>query len=86
MNKRIMKKKDLKRRNDFLEKAESLVTTVDYYFKHSHYGFFLHCLDLHGSNIYSDIYWDEYDKWISSTNGKRCWTHIMKKNNIPKHI
>ena len=56
MNKRMKKKNDLKRRNDFLEKAESLVTTIDYYFKHTHYSLFPRCLDLPDSDIYIRIY------------------------------
>ena len=85
MNKRIKKKNDIKRFDEFFFKAENLVTTLDYYFKHSHYDFFLHCI--HCLDLFDfDIYWEEYDKWIGSTNGKRYWSYVRKKNNIPKYL
>lgn len=82
MNKRTKKKNDTKRFDEFFFKAENLVATLNYYFKHTHYSLFLHCLDLPDS----DIYWEEYDKWIGSTNGKRYWSYVRKKNNLPKYL
>ena len=82
MNKRIKKKHDLNRKHYLINKAESIRFNLDYCF--------ISNLLSNGYHIpypiYSDSYWIEYDKWLSSVNGKRCMSYILKKLHIPKVI
>lgn len=80
MNKRIRKKNDNDRIFDRqLEVAIGLaVERADAYAR------------LEGYKEANDIFWrnceEEYDKWVKLPCGKRCWTYILKKHNIPKYI
>ena len=80
MNKRIKKKNDNDRIFDRLLKVTTrLATEVADTYAH-----------LEGYKEANDIFWrnceEEYDKWVKLPRGKRCWTYILKKHNIPKCI
>ena len=80
MNKRIKKKNDDNRIFDMYLVAtiKLAVERADTYAR------------LEGYKEADDIFWryceEEYDKWTKLPRGKRCWTYILKKHNIPKYI
>lgn len=80
MNKRIKKKNDNDRIFDMLlEVATTLAVEVADTYAH-----------LEGYKEVNDIFWrnceEKYDKWIKLPRGKRCWTYIRRKHNIPKFV
>ena len=80
MNKRIRKKNDIDRINGriFEIAIKAGIEVADTY------------AHLKGYEESNEIFWqnceEEYDKWIKLPCGKRCWTYILKKHNIPKYI
>lgn len=78
MNKRIKKKNDYKRKNDMLYKAIGLID-VDM-------TIYAHLVGRKDHHYADDAFWNGYDEWNWSLNGRRTWSFLLKKNNIPKHI
>ena len=81
MNKRIKKKNDVERLNEQIFKVTLELSRkfVEIYARFVGY-------DREINDYFWERYEEDYDKWTKSCKGKRCWTYILKKTNIPKYI
>lgn len=77
MNKRIKKKNDYERRNDLFCEA---VRLIDDYMT-----IYAHLVGRENHHYADDIFWSGYDKWNKSLSGRRTWSYLLKKNNIPRN-
>lgn len=78
MNKRAKKKNDYKRKNNLLWES---VRLVDEYMT-----VYAHLVGRKNHFYAGDVFWTEYAKWNKSLRGRRTWSYLLKKNNIPKNI
>lgn len=80
MNKRIKKKKDMNRINKKIDEIVELAPMMFHYYLYGNHD---------GCNevlFYSTYKYIPYGIWIKTNSCKRCWTYILKKHHIPKHI
>ena len=81
MNKRIKKKNNVERTNEQIFKItlELSVKFIEIYARLVGYKGEI--------NVYFwERYEEDFDRWTKSCESIRCWSYILKKNNIPKCI